>query len=170
MFSRLRRRLMKDCPYSSVAPIRSNLVLLQSLRRPGGETRDTGHALLSEDDCFETACELLEEAAPKMKVAFLWNPHHPDEKPAAQVAAQALGFGTSTRGSCGTDDFEWHFTWPAAPAFSLMLSSCQTVLSINTRSIDDKIQFHWLGDGELGGKRRWAFLDMDGCHCHGRAP
>ena len=74
------------------------LGLVQSLRRPGGNA--TGVTLL-QDALASKRLELLKEAAPKItKVAFLWNPDHPDsEKPAAQVAAQALGLELQSGGS-----------------------------------------------------------------------
>ena len=52
------------------------LGLVESLRRPGGIA--TGVTLL-QDALASKRLELLKEAAPKIsKVAFLWNPDHPD--------------------------------------------------------------------------------------------
>jgi len=61
------------------------LGLVESLRRPGGIA--TGVTLL-QDALASKRLELLKEAAPKIsKVAFLWNPDHPDnEQRAAQLA------------------------------------------------------------------------------------
>ena len=52
------------------------LGLVESLRRPGGNA--TGVTLL-QDALASKRLEVLKEAAPKIsKVAFLWNPDHPD--------------------------------------------------------------------------------------------
>ncbi len=54
------------------------LGLVASLRRPGGNA--TGVTLL-QDALASKRLELLKEAAPKIsRVAFLWNPDHPDNE------------------------------------------------------------------------------------------
>jgi putative ABC transport system substrate-binding protein len=107
------------------------LGLVQSLRRPGGTA--TGVTLL-QDALASKRLELLKEAAPKItKVAFLWNPDHPDnEKPAAQVAAQALGLELQPVEVRGTDDFEsaFHAANSAGADSIYVVSSRQTVLNI----------------------------------------
>src|SRR3974377_1675692 len=84
------------------------LCLVKSLRRPGGNA--TGVTLL-QDVLASKRLELLKEAAPKIsKVAFLWNPDHPDnEQRAAQLAAQALGLELHLAEVRGIDDFESAF-------------------------------------------------------------
>ena len=82
------------------------LGLVESLRRPGGNA--TGVTLL-QDALASKRLELLKEAAPKIsKVAFLWNPDHPDnEQRAAQLAAQTLGLELHLVEVRSTDDFEF---------------------------------------------------------------
>jgi putative ABC transport system substrate-binding protein len=107
------------------------LGLVQSLRRPGGNA--TGVTLL-QDALASKRLELLKEAAPKIsKVAFLWNPDHPDnEQRAAQLAAQALGLELHLAEVRGIDDFESAFRAANnAGADSIyVVSSRQTVLNI----------------------------------------
>jgi len=81
------------------------LGLVESLRRPGGIA--TGVTLL-QDALASKRLELLKEAAPKIsKVAFLWNPDHPDnELRAAQLAVQALGLELRPIEVRSTNDFE----------------------------------------------------------------
>lgn len=66
------------------------LGLVASLARPGGNA--TGFTFL-QDELASKRLELLKEVAPRVsRVAFLWNPDHPDnEMQAAQRAAAALG-------------------------------------------------------------------------------
>jgi putative tryptophan/tyrosine transport system substrate-binding protein len=73
--------------YSSADPIQ--LGLAASLARPGGNS--TGITLLL-DDLASKRLELLKEAVPRVsRVAFLWNPEHPDnELREAQRGAQSL--------------------------------------------------------------------------------
>ena len=82
------------------------LGLVKSLRRPGGNA--TGVTLL-QDVLASKRLELLKEAAPKIsKVAFLWNPDHPDnEQRAAQLAAQTLGLQLHLVEVRRTEDFEF---------------------------------------------------------------
>jgi ABC-type uncharacterized transport system substrate-binding protein len=84
------------------------LGLVESLRRPGGNA--TGVTLL-QDVLASKRLELLKEAAPKIsKVAFLWNPDHPDnEERTAQLAAQALGLQLHLVEVRRTDDFDSAF-------------------------------------------------------------
>jgi putative tryptophan/tyrosine transport system substrate-binding protein len=107
------------------------LGLVESLRRPGGIA--TGVTLL-QDALASKRLELLKEAAPRIsKVAFLWNPDHPDnEQRAAQVAARALGLQLHLVEVRNTNDFDAAFrAADNAGADSLyVVSSRQTVLNI----------------------------------------
>src|SRR6476659_3370690 len=107
------------------------LGLVESLRRPGGIA--TGVTLL-QDALASKRLELLKEAAPRIsKVAFLWNPDHPDnEQRAAQVAARALGLQLHLVEVRNTNDFDAAFRAAEnAGADSLyVVSSRQTVLNI----------------------------------------
>jgi ABC-type uncharacterized transport system substrate-binding protein len=107
------------------------LGLVESLRRPGGIA--TGVTLL-QDALASKRLELLKEAAPRTsKVAFLWNPDHPDnEQRAAQVAARALGLQLHLVEVRNTNDFDAAFrAADNAGADSLyVVSSRQTVLNI----------------------------------------
>jgi putative ABC transport system substrate-binding protein len=107
------------------------LGLVESLRRPGGIA--TGVTLL-QDALASKRLELLKEAAPRSsKVAFLWNPDHPDnEQRAAQVAARALGLQLHLVEVRNTNDFDAAFrAADNAGADSLyVVSSRQTVLNI----------------------------------------
>jgi putative ABC transport system substrate-binding protein len=105
--------------------------LVESLRRPGGIA--TGVTLL-QDALASKRLELLKEAAPKIsKVAFLWNPDHPDnEQRAAQLAVQTLGLELQSIEVRSTNDFESAFrTANSTGADSIyVVSSRQTVLNI----------------------------------------
>src|SRR5215813_7621841 len=107
------------------------LGLVASLRRPGGNA--TGVTLL-QDVLASKRLELLKEAAPKIsKVAFLWNPDHPDnELRAAQLAVQALGLELRPIEVRSTNDFESAFrATNSTEADSIyVVSSRQTVLNI----------------------------------------
>jgi putative ABC transport system substrate-binding protein len=107
------------------------LGLVESLRRPGGIA--TGITLL-QDALASKRLELLKEAAPRIsKVAFLWNPDHPDnEQRAAQVAARALGLQLHLVEVRNTNDFDAAFrAADNAGADSLyVVSSRLTVLNI----------------------------------------
>jgi putative tryptophan/tyrosine transport system substrate-binding protein len=107
------------------------LGLVESLRRPGGIA--TGVTLL-QDALASKRLELLKEAAPRTsKVAFLWNPDHPDnEQRAAQVAARALGLQLHLVEVRNTNDFDAAFrAADNAGADSLyVVSSRLTVLNI----------------------------------------
>ena len=107
------------------------LGLVENLRRPGGNA--TGVTLF-QDALASKRLELLKEAAPKIsKVAFLWNPDHPDnEQRAAQLAAQALGLELQLAAVRSTDDFEAALRAAnSAGADSIyVVSSRQTVLNI----------------------------------------
>ena len=84
------------------------LGLVASLRRPGGNA--TGVTLF-QDALASKRLELLKEAAPQIsRVAFLWNPDHPDnEQREAQRAAQALGVQLHLVEVRGSGDFETAF-------------------------------------------------------------
>src|SRR5215510_4617512 len=84
------------------------LGLVASLRRPGGNA--TGVTLL-QDALAAKRLELLKEAAPHIsRVAFLWNPDHPDnEQREAQRAAKALGLQLHLVEVRGPDDFDLAF-------------------------------------------------------------
>jgi putative ABC transport system substrate-binding protein len=77
---------------------------------------------------------LLKEAAPKIaKVAFLWNPDHPDnEQRAAQLAAQTLGLQLHLVEVRRTEDFDSAFRAASdAGADSLyVVTSRQTTVNI----------------------------------------
>jgi ABC-type uncharacterized transport system substrate-binding protein len=107
------------------------LGLVASLRRPGGNA--TGVTLL-QDVLASKRLELLKEAAPKIsRVAFLWNPDHPDnEQRTAELAAQALGLKLLSVEVRGTDDFESAFRAAndAGVDSIYAVSSRQTVLNI----------------------------------------
>jgi putative ABC transport system substrate-binding protein len=107
------------------------LGLVKSPRRPGGNA--TGVTLL-QDVLASKRLELLKEAAPKIsKVAFLWNPDHPDnEQRTAQLAAQALGLQLHLVEVRRTQDFESAFRAAKdVGADSLyVVSSRQTVMNI----------------------------------------
>jgi len=107
------------------------LGLVENLRRPGGNA--TGVTLL-QDALASKRLELLKEAAPKIsKVAFLWNPDHPDnEQRAAQLAAQALSLELQLVAVRSTDDFEAALRAAnSAGADSIyVVSSRQTLLNI----------------------------------------
>jgi putative tryptophan/tyrosine transport system substrate-binding protein len=103
--------------------------LVENLRRPGGIA--TGVALV-QDALASKRLELLKEAAPKIsKVAFLWNPDHPDnEQRAAQLAAQALGLELQLVEVRSPDDFEAAFRAAKGADSIYVVSSRQTTLNI----------------------------------------
>lgn len=107
------------------------LGLVDNLRRPGRNA--TGVTLL-QDELASKRLEFLKEAAPKIsKVAFLWNPDHPDnERQAAQVAARALGLELQPVEVRNSNDFEAAFrAVNSTGADSIyVVSSRQTVLNI----------------------------------------
>ena len=107
------------------------LGLVGSLRRPGGNA--TGVTLL-QDALASKRLELLKEAAPQIsRVAFLWNPDHPDnEQQEAQRAAKALDLQLHLVEVREPDDFESAFRAANnAGADSIyVVSSRQTVLNI----------------------------------------
>jgi putative tryptophan/tyrosine transport system substrate-binding protein len=107
------------------------LGLVENLRRPRGNA--TGVTLF-QDALASKRLELLKEAVPKIsKVAFLWNPDHPDnEQRAAQLAAQALNIDLQLVEVRNSDDFEAAFrAAKSAEADSIyVVSSRQTVLNI----------------------------------------
>ena len=103
--------------------------LVENLRRPGGNA--TGVTLV-QDALASKRLEILKEAAPKIsKVAFLWNPNHPDnEQRAAQVAAQALGLELQLVEIRSADDFEAAFRAAKGADAIYVVSSRQTTLNI----------------------------------------
>jgi len=102
-----------------------------SLSRPGGNA--TGVTLL-QDALASKRLELLREAAPQIsRVAFLWNPNHPDnEQREAQRAAQALGVQLHLVEVRSSDDFESAFRAANNAGIDSLyvVSSRQTVLNI----------------------------------------
>ena len=107
------------------------LGLVASLRRPGGNA--TGVTLF-QDALASKRLELLKEAAPHIsRVAFLWNPDHPDnEQREAQRAAQALDVQLRPVDVRASEDFDAAFNRASdAGADSLyVVSSRLTVLNI----------------------------------------
>ena len=107
------------------------LGLVASLSRPGGNA--TGVTLL-QDALASKRLELLREAAPQIsRVAFLWNPDHPDnEQREAQRAAQTLGVQLHLVEVRSSDDFESAFRAAnnAGVDSLYVVSSRQTVLNI----------------------------------------
>jgi putative ABC transport system substrate-binding protein len=107
------------------------LGLVASLRRPGGNA--TGVTLL-QDALASKRLELLKEAVPQIsRVAFLWNPDHPDnEQREAQRAAQALGVQLHLIEVRSSDDFESAFQAAnnAGVDSIYVVSSRQTVLNM----------------------------------------
>ena len=81
------------------------LGIVASHARPGGNA--TGFTFL-QDELAAKRLELLKEVAPRMsRVAFLWNPDHPDnELQAAQRAASALAVHLQPIEMRGPDDLE----------------------------------------------------------------
>ena len=144
--------------YSSAAPIRSNLVLSRASVDLGGNA--TGVTLF-QDALASKRLELLKEAAPQIsRVAFLWNPDHPDnEQREAQRAAQALGVQLHLVEVRGSGDFETAFRAANSAGIDSMyvVSSRQTVLNIKkVVQFAMKNRLPWPAVGELG--RRWAFF------------
>ena len=107
------------------------LGLVASLSQPGGNA--TGVTLL-QDALASKRLELLREAAPQIsRVAFLWNPDHPDnEQREAQRAAQTLGVQLHLVEVRSSDDFELAFRAAnnAGVNSLYVVSSRQTVLNI----------------------------------------
>lgn len=107
------------------------LGLVASLSQPGGNA--TGVTLL-QDALASKRLELLREAAPQIsRVAFLWNPDHPDnEQREAQRAAQTLGVQLHLVEVRSSDDFESAFRAAnnAGVDSLYVVSSRQTVLNI----------------------------------------
>jgi ABC-type uncharacterized transport system substrate-binding protein len=107
------------------------LGLVASFRRPGGNA--TGVTLL-QDELASKRLELLKEAVPQIsRVAFLWNPDHPDnEQQEAERAAKALGVQLHLVEVHRSDDFEPAFRAAnnAGVDSVYVVSSRQTVLNI----------------------------------------
>jgi putative tryptophan/tyrosine transport system substrate-binding protein len=107
------------------------LGLVASLARLGGNA--TGVTLL-QNELASKRPELLKEVAPRVsRVAFLWNPDHPDNEPrAAQRAAAALGVhlqSIEVRGPGDLDGALLTATQGSADAL-YVVSSRQTVANI----------------------------------------
>jgi putative tryptophan/tyrosine transport system substrate-binding protein len=119
---------------SSADPVQ--LGLAASLARPAGNA--TGVTLL-QDDLASKRLELLKEAVPRVsRVAFLWNPDHPDnELREAQRAAQSLDVRLQLAEMRGSGDLESAFrAVTQADCDGLyVVSSRHTAL--NTRKIVD---------------------------------
>ena len=111
------------------------LGLVASLSRPGGNA--TGVTLL-QDALASKRLELLREAAPQIsRVAFLWNPDHPDnEQREAQRAAQALGVQLHLVEVRSSDDFESAFR--AANNASIDFSLCRLVAANSAEHQKDR--------------------------------
>lgn len=114
---------------TSADPVAGGLVA--SLPRPGGNA--TGVTFL-QDELTSKRFGLLKMAAPHIsRVAFLWNPDHPDyEKPEAQRAASALGvelLSIEMRGPADLDGALQAITQQGADAL-YVASSRHTVASI----------------------------------------
>ncbi len=143
------------------------LGLVESLRRPGGNA--TGVTLL-QDALASKRLELLKEAAPRIsKVAFLWNPDHPDnEQRAAQLAAQKLGLQLHLVEVRRTEDFDLAFRAANdAGADSLyVVTSRQNSRKHkkNCSICDDKSNSIGRRLWRLGKTRRPAFV-WTRCHC-----
>src|SRR5262245_5459812 len=105
--------------------------LVASLRQPGGNA--TGVTLL-QDALASKRLELLKETVPRIsRVAFLWNPDHPDnEQREAQRAAQALGLQLHLVEVRSSDDFDTAFSAAINAGIDsiYVVSSRQTVLNI----------------------------------------
>ena len=106
------------------------LGLVACLARPGENA--TGVTL--QDELASKRPELLKEVAPRVsRVAFLWNPDHPDNEPrAAQRAAAALGVHLQSIEVHGPGDLDGALltaTLGSADAL-YVVSSRQTVVNI----------------------------------------
>jgi putative ABC transport system substrate-binding protein len=129
--------------------------LVASLRQPGGNA--TGVTLL-QDALASKRLELLKETVPRIsRVAFLWNPDHPDnEQREAQRAAQALGVQLHLIEVRSPDDFEAAFRAASDAGIDsiYVVSSRQTVLNIK-RIVEfaTKNRLHWRAAGALGRKK-----------------
>jgi putative ABC transport system substrate-binding protein len=126
------RKAMQTIPIvfvSSADPVQLGLVA--SLPRPVGNA--TGVTLL-QDELASKRLELLKEAAPRIsKVAFLWNPDHPDnEQRDAQRAAEALGVRLHLIAIRGTSDLDEGFrvVGDVGADALYVVSSRHTVLNI----------------------------------------
>jgi putative ABC transport system substrate-binding protein len=88
---------------SSADPVQLGLV--GSLARPGGNA--TGVSFLL-DDIASKRLEFLKEAAPRVsRIAFVWNPDHPDNEPhEAERAAGSLGVALQGFPVRGPDDLD----------------------------------------------------------------
>ncbi len=84
-------------------PVRSGLVA--TLGRPGGNATGVTFIL---DELASKRLELFKEAAPRIsRVAFLWNPNHPDnEYGIAQQAARKIGVELQSVEMRGPDDLQ----------------------------------------------------------------
>jgi putative tryptophan/tyrosine transport system substrate-binding protein len=107
------------------------LGFVASLARPGGNA--TGITLL-QDELAAKRLELLREVAPRItRVAFLWNPDHPDnEPPAAQRAAAALGVHLQSIEVRGAGDLDGAFQAASQGTADALyvVSSRQTVANL----------------------------------------
>ena len=107
------------------------LGLVASHARPGGNA--TGFTFL-QDELAAKRLELLKEAAPHIsRVAFLWNPDHPDNEPReAQRAAAALGVQLRSMEVRGPGDLDSAFQAATLGGVDALyvVSSRQTVANI----------------------------------------
>jgi putative ABC transport system substrate-binding protein len=113
----------------SADPVR--LGLAASLAKPGGNA--TGVTFLS-DELAAKRFEVLKQVAPRVsRVAFLWNPNHPDnELPIARRAAAALGVDLHSLEVSGPGDLDRAFAvaMQAGVDGIYVVSSRQTVASV----------------------------------------
>jgi putative ABC transport system substrate-binding protein len=136
---------------SSADPVQLGFVA--SLARPGGNA--TGVSFLL-DELASKRLELLKEAAPRIsRVAFLWNPDHPDNEPReAERAAATLGVQLDPQAVRGPADFVGAFqAMRKASVDALYVVSSRLTL----RNLDRIVNF--AADHQLplaGGFGAWA--------------
>jgi putative ABC transport system substrate-binding protein len=118
--------------YSSADPVQ--LGLAASLARPGRNA--TGITLL-QDDLASKRLELLKEAAPRVsKVAFLYNPDHPDnELREARRAADSLAIRLKPVETRGSGDLEKAFATVAAAQCDALYVVSSRHTTLNTPTI-----------------------------------
>jgi putative tryptophan/tyrosine transport system substrate-binding protein len=136
---------------SSADPVQLGLVA--SLARPDGNATGVSYLL---DEMVSKRLELLKEAAPRIsRIAFLWNPDHPDNEPReAGRAAATLGVQLHPQEVRGPADF--------VGAFQAMTKARVDALYVVTsrltlRNIDRIVNF--AADHQLplaGGFGDWA--------------
>ena len=136
---------------SSADPVQLGLVA--SLARPGGNA--TGVTFL-QDDLASKRLELLKEAAPRIsRVAFLWNPDHPDNEPReAQRAARSLNVRLQPLEVRRSADFQSAFVAATeAGADALYVVSSRQILLNIPMIVDFAVKNHLPLAGGVGA---WA--------------